>query len=286
MNSPAIKIKIGGVPEHFNYPWHQGIQNGLFEKQNIRLEWQDMPGGTGQMSEALENGELDLAIMLTEGCLLKINQGSPIQVLQQYIASPLFWGIYVHPDNDITRNDLAEKTAAISRFGSGSHLMAIVNAKQNDWPTNKMNFHKADNLNGAIQSIHDGKADYFLWEHFMTKPFVDRGQLKFLGDCPTPWPCFVIGGRTDFVDQHQKKIKILLQSINQITKKFKNQESIVDFLANEYGLKTNDIKEWLKVTEWSQQQISESAIEKVQHYLKAIDLIEKPENPSFYTVDL
>ena len=280
------KIKIGGVPEHFNYPWHQGIQNGLFADQNIELQWQDMPGGTGQMSEALENGELDLAIMLTEGCLLKINQGSPIQVLQQYIASPLFWGIYVHPDHNITRNDLADKKAAISRFGSGSHLMAIVNAKQNNWPTNEMNFHKADNLNGAIQSIHNGKADYFLWEHFMTKPYVDLNELKFLGDCPTPWPCFVIAGRTDFVDQHQQEIKLLLQSINQITKKFKNQKNIVDFLANEYGLKTADTKEWLNLTEWSQQQIDKSAIEKVQHYLRAIDLIEKPENDEFYTVDL
>ena len=280
------KIKIGGVPEHFNYPWHQGIQNGLFEKQNIRLEWQDMPGGTGQMSEALENGELDLAIMLTEGCLLKINQGSPIQILQQYIASPLFWGIYVHPDNDITRNDLAEKTAAISRFGSGSHLMAIVNAKQNDWPTNEMNFHKADNLNGAIQSIHDGKADYFLWEHFMTKPFVDRGQLKFLGDCPTPWPCFVIAGRTDFIDQHQQEIKVLLQTIDQITEKFKAQAQITDLLAHKYNLDVNDVREWLKLTEWSQQQINGSSIEKVQHYLKAIDLIKEHENPSFYTIDL
>ena len=280
------KIKIGGVPEHFNYPWHQGVQNGLFADQNIELQWQDMPGGTGQMSEALENGELDLAIMLTEGCLLKINQGSPIQVLQQYIASPLFWGIYVHPDNDITRNDLAEKTAAISRFGSGSHLMAIVNAKQSNWPTNEMNFHKADNLNGAIQSIHNGKADYFLWEHFMTKPYVDRGQLKFLGDCPTPWPCFVIAGRTDFVNQHKQEIKLLLQSINQITAKFKAQDQIVDLLADKYHLDVNDVKEWLNLTEWSQQQISSSAIEKVQHYLKAIDLIDKAESEKFYTIDL
>ena len=280
------KINIGGVPEHFNFPWQQGIQNGFFERQHIQLEWQDMPGGTGEMSEALENEELDLAIMLTEGCLLKINQGSAIQVLQQYIASPLFWGIYVHPHNAITRNDLADKTVAISRFGSGSHLMAIVNAKQKKWPTSEMNFYKADNLNGAIQSIHSGKADYFLWEHFTTKPYVDRSQLKFLGDCPTPWPCFVIAGRTDFIDQHQQKIKVLLQSINQITEKFKNQKNIVDFLASEYGLKTNDTKEWLKLTEWSQQQISVSAIEKVQHYLKAIDLIEKHENTGFYTVDL
>jgi len=280
------KIKIGGVPEHFNYPWHQGIQNGLFEEQNIDLQWQDMPGGTGQMSEALENGELDLAIMLTEGCLLKINQGSSIQVLQQYIASPLFWGIYVHPDNNITRNDLAEKTAAISRFGSGSHLMAIVNAKQNNWPTNEMNFHKADNLDGAIQSIHNAKADYFLWEHFMTKPFVDRNELKFLGDCPTPWPCFVISGRTDFVNQHQQEIKLLLQSINQITSKFKAQDLIVNLLADKYNLDVNDVKEWLNLTEWSQQQISKSAIEKVQHYLKTINLIDKAEDKNYYTLDL
>ena len=280
------KIKIGGVPEHFNYPWHQGIQNGFFERQHIQLEWHNMPGGTGQMSEALENEELDLAIMLTEGCLLKINQGSAIQVLQQYIASPLFWGIYTHPDNTFTRSDLANKTVAISRFGSGSHLMAIVNAKQSNWPTNEMNFYKADNLNRAIQSIQNGEADYFLWEHFTTKPYVDRSQLKFLGDCPTPWPCFVIAGRTDFIDQHQQEIKVLLQTINQITAKFKMQAQIVDLLADKYHLDVNDVKEWLDLTEWSQQQISRSAIEKVQHYLKAIDLIKEHENAEFYTIDL
>ena len=280
------KIKIGGVPEHFNYPWHQGIQNGLFEEQDIELEWQDMPGGTGEMSEALENKELDLAIMLTEGCLLKINQGSPVQVLQQYIASPLFWGIYVHPDHDITRNDLADKTAAISRFGSGSHLMAIVNAKQSNWLTQQMKFHKANDLNGAIKSIYNGKADYFLWEHFMTKPYVDRGELKFLGDRPTPWPCFVIAGRTDFVEQHQQAIKILLQTINKVTEKFKAQDQIVDLLADKYNLDVNDVTEWLKFTEWSQQQINGSSIEKVQHYLQEIDLIDKSESEEFYTINL
>ena len=119
-----------------------------------------------------------------------------------------------------------------------------------------MNFYKADNLNGAIQSIHNGKADYFLWEHFMTKPYVDRNQLKFLGDCPTPWPCFVIAGRTDFINQHQQEINLLLKNINQITAKFKAQDQIVDLLADKYHLDINDVKEWLKLTEWSQQQIN------------------------------
>lgn len=276
-------IRIGGVPEHFNYPWHQGIKKGTFEAQHIQLEWHDMPGGTGQMSDALENKELDLAIMLTEGCLMKINQGLPITVIQQYIATPLYWGIYTHPDSNFSKDEFVDKTVAISRYGSGSHLMAIVNAKKNDQPTDSMQFYLAQDLNGAIQSLYDGQADYFLWEHFMTQPYVDRGQLRFLGDRPTPWPCFVIAARNDFINAHFDDIKKLLQSINQITTGFKQQPKIDQFLAKEYQLKAKNVKEWLALTEWSQQQISDESLNHIQHYLKAIDLIQAKKSPEFYT---
>ncbi|MEP3090154.1 MAG: ABC transporter substrate-binding protein, partial [Nonlabens ulvanivorans] len=39
-------IKIGGVPEHFNLPWHFAIEDGAFEKEGIDLQWQDVPEGT------------------------------------------------------------------------------------------------------------------------------------------------------------------------------------------------------------------------------------------------
>ena len=42
-------IKIAGVPEHFNLPWHLAIENNEFESQNIDLEWTDVPEGTGKM---------------------------------------------------------------------------------------------------------------------------------------------------------------------------------------------------------------------------------------------
>lgn len=29
------KIKIAGVPEHFNIPWHIGIANGIFKKHGV-----------------------------------------------------------------------------------------------------------------------------------------------------------------------------------------------------------------------------------------------------------
>ena len=278
------KIRIGGVPEHFNYPWHQGIKKGTFEAQHIQLEWHDMPSGTGQMSDALENRELDLAIMLTEGCLMKINQGLPIKVIQQYIATPLYWGIYTHPDSDFSRDELIDKKVAISRYGSGSHLMAIVNAKKNDQPTDSMRFYLAQDLNGAIQSLYDGQADYFLWEHFMTQPYVDRGQLRFLGDRPTPWPCFVIAARNEFINAHFDDMNKLLKSIDQITTSFKQQPRIDQFLAEAYQLKTRNVKEWLALTEWSQAQISPEAIDKVQHYLKAIDQIDEVKNRDIFIV--
>jgi ABC-type nitrate/sulfonate/bicarbonate transport system substrate-binding protein len=278
------KIRIGGVPEHFNYPWHQGIKKGTFKAQDIQLEWHDMPGGTGQMSDALENRELDLAIMLTEGCLMKINQGLPIKVIQQYIATPLYWGIYTHPDSDFSRDELIDKKVAISRYGSGSHLMAIVNAKKNDQPTDSMRFYLAQDLNGAIQSLYDGQADYFLWEHFMTQPYVDRGQLRFLGDRPTPWPCFVIAARNEFINAHFDDMNKLLKSIDQITTSFKQQPRIDQFLAEAYQLKPRNVKEWLALTEWSQAQISPEAIDKVQHYLKAIDQIDEVKNRDIFIV--
>ena len=39
-------IKIAGVPEHFNLPWHLAIEDGDFEASDINLRWTDVPEGT------------------------------------------------------------------------------------------------------------------------------------------------------------------------------------------------------------------------------------------------
>ena len=41
-----IDLKIGGVPEHFNYPWYLTLKNKLFQPLNVHLKWMDFPGGT------------------------------------------------------------------------------------------------------------------------------------------------------------------------------------------------------------------------------------------------
>lgn len=52
-------IRIGGVPEHFNLPWHLALEEGLFLKAGVSVEWIDFPEGTGAMNKALRAKEID-----------------------------------------------------------------------------------------------------------------------------------------------------------------------------------------------------------------------------------
>ena len=109
-------LKIGGVPEHFNLPWRLAIEEGKLKEIGLDLHWSDMSGGTGQMIRGLENGTLDIAVLLTEGITKAVLQGLDARILQVYVTSPLHWGIHVPYKSDITKVDQLEaKTFAISR---------------------------------------------------------------------------------------------------------------------------------------------------------------------------
>lgn len=46
------------------------------------------------MTEALRTGELDLAILLTEGFISAAAKGLKAKIVKEYITSPLGWGIF------------------------------------------------------------------------------------------------------------------------------------------------------------------------------------------------
>jgi len=220
-------IKIGGVPEHFNLPWHLTIEDKSYKKEDIQLEWKDYHGGTGAMCEALRASEIDMAIILTEGIIKDIIGGNPSKIVQTYIQTPLIWGIHVASNSPYTELSQLENTkVAISRYGSGSELMAYMNAKSQDWDTSSLNFEVTQNLNGAVDALTAGKADYFMWEHFTTKPLVDDGTFRRVADYPTPWPCFVIAVRDEIIQTKHDQIEKILNIINTTTTDFKSIPSI------------------------------------------------------------
>ncbi|MDM1361891.1 MAG: ABC transporter substrate-binding protein [Myroides sp.] len=268
------KVNIIGVPEHFNLPWHLCIENGEFEELGINLQWTDIPEGTGKMCQMLRNNETDLAVILTEGIVKDISEGNPSTIIQEYVASPLQWGIHVAHNSPFNKvEDLEGKRIAISRFGSGSHLMAIVHAKKMGWSIDNLQFVIVNTLDNAVKALTEGEADYFMWEHFMTKPVVDKGIFRRLGDCPTPWPSFMIVANNSFLEKNKGLINNLLDCINTTTAEFKMIPSIDRTLATKYNIEIEDIKEWMNMTMWSQRQLSERHFNKVQQQLIDLGLI-------------
>ena len=281
------EIKVGGVPEHFNLPWHLCREEGDFEKEEIKLSWKDFPDGTGAMCRALREEEIDVAVILTEGVIKDILAGSQVKIIQEYIGSPLLWGIHVEAHSEY--NDLKSlrgTKAAISRFGSGSHLMAYVNAQRLGWDPEDLEFEIVKDIDGAVIALQDERAGYFMWEHFTTKPLVDRGVFRRLGDCPTPWPCFVIAAREDFLKKDTGVVQKMLQVLNERTRDFKSTPGIEKQLSERYEQKEEDIREWLKITDWSQDQISAKEIDRVQQQLKDLNLIDQKSDNSFVVADL
>ena len=90
-----IELKVGGVPEHFNLPWHLGMEAGLPEHIDVALTWRDYPDGSGAMAAALRAGELDAALLLTEGAVAGVANGGGFKIASLYTDSSLIWGIHV-----------------------------------------------------------------------------------------------------------------------------------------------------------------------------------------------
>ncbi|MFP9098476.1 substrate-binding domain-containing protein [Flavobacterium sp. RHBU_24] len=268
------QLNIAGVPEHFNLPWHTAIENGDFVKAGIDLKWTDVPEGTGKLCQMLRNGETDIAVILTEGIVKDIIAGNPSKIVQIYVQSPLIWGIHVAAKSPFqTVGDLENKITAISRYGSGSHLMAFVNAQNEGWDTANLRFEIVNTLDGAIRSLTEGTSDYFMWERFMTKPIVDKGIFRRVGDCPTPWPSFVIAVRNDVLVHDREIIEKMLEVINATTLNFKQIQGIENILAKRYGQKVDDISEWLKLTRWSQTKPDKITFDKIQDQLLNLSII-------------
>ncbi|WP_435577490.1 substrate-binding domain-containing protein [Gilvibacter sp.] len=269
-------LKIGGVPEHFNLPWYLTLREKAYHPEGINLRWQDFPGGTGAMCKALRDGSIDMAVILTEGIIADIAKGNPSKIVQVFVSSPLRWGIHVAADSDYQSvDDLKGTKAAISRFGSGSHLMAYVHAQQEGWDLEKdLDFELVKNLSGALEKLPQGIGDYFMWEKFTTKPYVDSGLFRIVGECPTPWPCFVIAVREELLENQPELVRAILEIINTTTYEFKQIPAIDRMLANRYDQKLEDIQLWLSQTQWSQQNLTQEQVNQVQNQLLKLDLIE------------
>ena len=270
-----ISLRIGGVPEHFNLPWHLSINSGAIEKLGIEATWKDYPSGTGSMVKALNNNEVDVAMLLTEGAIKAQAQDSDFEIISLYTQSPLMWGVHVPANSEINSlKDIKNAKFAISRFGSGSHLMAFLLAEQVGIKLELESFEIINNLAGARKLFKQGGNYVFLWEQFMTQPYVDQGEFRRIDTLPTPWPCFVVCVRKDIYAVAKVSVINMLNSVLNTANDLKSSPIAAKLIAAEYSLEESQVEEWLSITDWTKKaEIDSNLVLDVQHKLSGLGLI-------------
>nr|WKN36719.1 substrate-binding domain-containing protein [Tunicatimonas sp. TK19036] len=247
-----VQFRVGSVPEHFTLPWHLAQESGAFQKQGVAIDWQDYPNGTGAMMADLREGKLDIAVALTEGVVADIIQHQSGKIAQLFVTSPLTWGIHVASGSSYQQVDELEgKTFAISRMGSGSHLMAFVMAKQLGWSTEDLPLEIVGGMDGARKALASGDADVFMWEKFMTKPVVDSGEFRRVGEFDTPWPCFAVVVRNETLADHSVEVETLLEVVQKSALDFMELPDASQLVAQRYHLNIEDAQEWFERTKWA-----------------------------------
>jgi ABC-type nitrate/sulfonate/bicarbonate transport system substrate-binding protein len=269
-------LKIGGVPEHFNLPWRLAIEEGRFREIGLDLHWSDMGGGTGQMIRGLQTGALDIAVLLTEGITKSILEGLNAKIIQIYVVSPLHWGIHVPFKSDFkTVDELKNQTFAISREGSGSHLMTYVKASQEGWDTNALKFNVVGDIYGGLWALEHNEAQAFLWEKYTTFPYTEQGKCRYIDEVVTPWPCFVIAVRDEVLNENGALLKEMCRVVNEKALEVMKSENTVEVISWRYNLRLGQVENWLIETDWNYNGIEDPlAFDKTIRYLLKLKLIQ------------
>ncbi|HMC97950.1 MAG TPA: hypothetical protein VKG92_09860 [Flavobacteriales bacterium] len=246
------RIRIAGVPEHFNLPWQLALERRAFVRAGIELQWRTVPEGTGAMCKLLRAGEVDMAMLVTEGAVRDILNGNPGRIVSPYVDSPLTWGVHLGAKSTIGKlEELKDVPFAISRHNSGSHLAALAYARARGWSTTGRELIVVNDLKGAVARLQQSPPAAFLWEKFTTKPLVDAGTLRRVDEYRSPWPSFVIVATEAIRAGHPKEVQRLLKVIRDQAAGLMQKKTAPEMIAQRYKMGLEDAREWFSSVRWN-----------------------------------
>ncbi|KAH7413702.1 hypothetical protein DE146DRAFT_601462 [Phaeosphaeria sp. MPI-PUGE-AT-0046c] len=266
-------LRIGFVPEHFSTPLefakkHYGLDSRLLP----------FPSGTGHMVTALQAGEIDIGVGLTEGWVAAMGKAQAakedagFRAVGTYVETPLCWAISTGARRDELHGikDLKGKKVGVSRIGSGSYVMSFVLADQQGWldtaseappfPVEPLN-----TFANLREGVNNSTADFFMWEHFTSKRYYDNGEIKRIGEIYTPWSSWKIVAVNDLMNPVnwssttnaskpalKEELEDVLEKINSGVKHFEaNQEEAVQYISTKLDYSEEDAREWLKTVRFA-----------------------------------
>jgi ABC-type nitrate/sulfonate/bicarbonate transport system substrate-binding protein len=230
------------------------------------------------MVTALQSGDIDIGVGLTEGWIAALGKAQATQkdagfkVVGTYVETPLCWAISAGArHDDITKvDDLRGKKVGVSRIGSGSYVMSYVLADQQGWldtSTEEPPFpvEPLETFARLREGVNSGAADFFMWEHFTSKRYYDNGEIKRVGEIYTPWSSWKIVAANAHINPSnwsegknasqpalKAELEDALQKINKGVRHFEeNQEEAVQYISTKLDYSEEDAREWLKTVRFA-----------------------------------
>jgi ABC-type nitrate/sulfonate/bicarbonate transport system substrate-binding protein len=245
-------LRIAGVPEPYNLPWHLAMEGGLFAQSGIDLQWHTVPEGTGRMCQMLRDDELDMAVLVTEGAVRDILNGGPHRIVSTFVESALPWGVHVPATSSLHRpEDLKGVPFAISRLGSGSHIMAMLYAERLGWRPRAEDLEMVHNMEGAAARMRSGGPVIFLWETYVTSRYVDAGVMRRVDEVRGDWPGFVIVAREEFLREHSTTLDKALRVLATEAQALRPGERTVGQVMSNAGFGRRLAEDWLQHVRWN-----------------------------------
>ncbi len=267
-------LRVAGVPEPYNLPWHLAMEKGRFREAGIDLQWHTVPEGSGRMCQLLRDGELDMAILVTEGAVRDILLGGPHRIVSSFVDSALPWGVHV-PARSALMNpaDLKGVPFAISRLGSGSHIMAMLYAERLGWRPGPHDLEVVHNMEGAARRMAGGDPVIFLWETFVTSRYVEAGVMRLVDEVRADWPGFVIVVREAYALAHPGVVRDALDVLDRAVRDLDHRAHTIALVMQNAGFREALAKEWLQCVRWRVGRPEEAHLGALRTALKDLGLV-------------
>ena len=131
-------------------------------------------------------------------------------------------------------------------------MIAFVHARAQGWPVDELSLVTVGSLDGAVAAFAAGTADVFFWEKFMTKPLVDAGQFRRVGEFKAPWPAFVVCATRSMHPEQREALGRAIELVLAEARALRARSDAPQLIAQRYGLAAADVVEWLETTRWSE----------------------------------
>lgn len=108
----------------------------------------------------------------------------------------------------------------------------------------------------------------------MTQPYVDLGDMNRIGQCASPWPCFMMVASGNFSTQYVV-IEKLSEGILAACQAVSVAAETINHIANMYHLEVDQVTQWYATVEWQTSPwLSKKMLNNVIDTLQRIDILE------------